>query len=73
MKKYEENKNSLYTYQENEIYPFYADNIDTLTPKGDKQTSRNEKIVFYFYLIIYIIYIGITASFRYNEKNSRNK
>ena len=48
MKKYEENKNSLYTYQENEIYPYYNINIDTLTPKGNKQFSRNGKIVFYF-------------------------
>lgn len=49
MKKNEENKNSSYTYQENKIYPFYDYyNIDTSTPKGNKQITRNNKIVFYF-------------------------
>ena len=58
MKKYEEKKNISYTLQENKIYPFYDYNIDSLTSKENKKISRNNKIVFNYYIthMIYMIY-----------------
>ena len=58
MKKYEEKKKISYTLQENKIYPFYDYNIDSLTSKENKKISRNNKIVFNYYIthMIYMIY-----------------
>ena len=53
MRKNEENKNSNYTYQESEIFPYYDEHIESLTPRNNSHSSRNGKIVNFFYFKIY--------------------